>query len=53
MNDIGPRLEEYNQTGKARAGPLRLHRYRIDPTTGVAQRVWFNPETGERFYETV
>jgi hypothetical protein len=24
-----------------------------DPTTGVVQRVWFNPETGERFYHTV
>ncbi len=24
-----------------------------DPTTGVVQRVWFNPETGERFYQTV
>lgn len=23
----------------------------IDPTTGVRQRVWFNPRTGERFYE--
>lgn len=25
----------------------------IDPTTGKKQRVWFNPETGERYYETV
>jgi hypothetical protein len=24
-----------------------------DPTTGVVQRVWFNPETGERFYQAV
>lgn len=22
----------------------------IDPTTGVRQRVWYNPSTGERFY---
>ncbi|GMA51882.1 hypothetical protein GCM10025857_32390 [Alicyclobacillus contaminans] len=24
----------------------------IDPTTGVKQRVWYNPNTGERYYET-
>ena len=23
----------------------------IDPTTGKKQRVWYNPKTGERFYE--
>jgi hypothetical protein len=25
----------------------------IDPTTGIKQRVWFNPSTGERKYEIV
>ncbi|MFC5401360.1 hypothetical protein [Cohnella soli] len=25
----------------------------IDPTTGVKQQVWFNPETGERFYQRI
>ncbi|RKP47991.1 hypothetical protein D7Z26_22565 [Cohnella endophytica] len=25
----------------------------IDPTTGVKQRVWFNPTTGERHYQNV
>ncbi|MCL5116689.1 MAG: hypothetical protein M1272_06015 [Firmicutes bacterium] len=24
----------------------------VDPTTGRTQRVWFNPQTGERYYET-
>ncbi|HKI56365.1 MAG TPA: hypothetical protein VKB31_04375 [Trueperaceae bacterium] len=25
----------------------------IDPTTGIRQRVWFNPVTGERRYQTI
>lgn len=25
----------------------------IDPTTGVRQRVWFNPATGERRYQVI
>ena len=25
----------------------------IDPTTGIQQRVWFNPDTGERRYANV
>lgn len=25
----------------------------IDPTTGVHQRVWYNPATGERWYENL
>ncbi|HKI58114.1 MAG TPA: hypothetical protein VKA00_02715 [Trueperaceae bacterium] len=25
----------------------------VDPTTGIRQRVWFNPSTGERRYVTV
>jgi uncharacterized protein YneF (UPF0154 family) len=25
----------------------------IDPTTGVKQQVWFNPDTGERFYQEI
>jgi hypothetical protein len=23
----------------------------VDPTTGIKQQVWFNPQTGERHYE--
>jgi flagellar biogenesis protein FliO len=25
----------------------------IDPTTGVKQQVWFNPNSGERFYQEI
>lgn len=25
----------------------------IDPTTNVMQRVWYHPQTGERYYETI
>ncbi|QHT61449.1 hypothetical protein GXP70_16755 [Paenibacillus lycopersici] len=25
----------------------------IDPTTGIAQQVWFNPRTGERYYQNI
>lgn len=25
----------------------------IDPTTGIRQRVWFNPATGDRHYQNV
>ncbi|SEP10343.1 hypothetical protein [Paenibacillus sp. OV219] len=25
----------------------------IDPTTGIKQQVWFNPRTGDRFYQTI
>lgn len=25
----------------------------MDPTTGLKQQVWFNPEIGERYYETL
>lgn len=25
----------------------------IDPTTGIRQRVWYNDQTGERWYETL
>ncbi len=25
----------------------------VDPTTSVKQQVWFNPETGERYYQTL
>lgn len=25
----------------------------VDPTTGIQQRVWFNPSTGERRYVTL
>jgi len=25
----------------------------IDPTTGVIQQVWYNPDSGKRVYETV
>ena len=25
----------------------------IDPTTGIKQQVWFNPNTGERYYQNI
>ncbi|WP_187274101.1 hypothetical protein [Paenibacillus sp. N3.4] len=25
----------------------------MDPTTGVQQQVWFNPNSGERFYQRI
>jgi hypothetical protein len=25
----------------------------VDPTTGIKQQVWFNPQTGNRYYETL
>ncbi|SFL23166.1 hypothetical protein SAMN03159341_104148 [Paenibacillus sp. 1_12] len=25
----------------------------IDPTTGIKQQVWFNPNSGERFYQNI
>ncbi len=33
-------------------GFVRTDETFIDPTTGIKQQVWFNPQTGERFYET-
>ncbi|MBB6735133.1 hypothetical protein [Cohnella zeiphila] len=24
-----------------------------DPTTGIKQQVWFNPNTGERYYQNI
>ncbi|MGO4692658.1 hypothetical protein AB4Z50_00130 [Paenibacillus sp. 2TAB26] len=33
------------------AGFQKTNEIFIDPTTGVQQQVWFNPSTGERFYE--
>ncbi|CAM3959362.1 hypothetical protein [Alicyclobacillus pomorum] len=41
------------QSGKPPIGFVRTDEVFVDPTTGVTQRVWFNPQTGERFYETV
>lgn len=35
------------------AGFVLTDEVNIDPTTGARQRVWYNPTTGERFYETV
>ncbi len=32
-------------------GFVRTEEAFIDPTTGIRQRVWFNPRTGERRYE--
>ena len=34
-------------------GFVRTDEAFVDPTTGIRQRVWFNPGTGERRYETV
>lgn len=25
----------------------------VDPTTGIKQQVWFNPQTGQRYYEII
>jgi len=25
----------------------------IDPTTGIKQQVWYNPNTGERYYQNI
>lgn len=33
-------------------GFVRTDEVFSDPTTGIRQRVWFNPRTGERRYET-
>jgi hypothetical protein len=41
------------QSGKPPIGFVRTDEVFVDPTTGVTQHVWFNPQTGERFYETV
>jgi hypothetical protein len=35
------------------AGFVRTDEIMIDPTTGVRQRVWYNEQTGERWYETL
>ncbi|EPZ49183.1 hypothetical protein N007_21310 [Alicyclobacillus acidoterrestris ATCC 49025] len=34
-------------------GHIKTDEIFIDPTTGIKQQVWFNPRTGERFYETI
>ncbi|WAH36082.1 hypothetical protein [Alicyclobacillus dauci] len=31
-------------------GFVRTDEVSIDPTTGIAQRVWYDPATGERLY---
>ena len=33
-------------------GFVRTEEAFVDPTTGIRQRVWFNPRTGERRYVT-
>ncbi|MCL6442884.1 MAG: hypothetical protein K6T83_05400 [Alicyclobacillus sp.] len=35
------------------AGFVKTDEVFIDPTTGIQQRVWYNPATGERYYETL
>lgn len=34
-------------------GFVRTDEVFTDPTTNRRQHVWFNPQTGERYYETV
>lgn len=34
-------------------GFIRTEETFFDPTTGIRQQVWFNPETGERRYQTI
>lgn len=34
-------------------GYERTPEVNVDPTTGARQQVWFNPQTGERYYQTI
>lgn len=49
---IRRRRLQRRQSGIPR-GFVRTDEVMIDPTTGIHQRVWFNPGTGERYYEIV
>ena len=46
-----------NRMRPSRTGPPpgfeRTDEINIDPTTGVRQRVWYHPQTGERYYENI
>jgi hypothetical protein len=35
------------------AGYVKTEEVSTDPTTGIVQRVWYNPATGERFYQDI
>lgn len=39
-----------NQHSKVPIGFIWTEEVNIDPTSGEKQRVYFNPDTGERFY---
>lgn len=41
------------KTQKIPKGFVKTEEIFADPTTGVKQRVWFNPATGKRHYETL
>ncbi|MFO2549486.1 hypothetical protein QTN31_07570 [Alicyclobacillus cycloheptanicus] len=50
------RWQRYRRVDKAPQIPPGFERtaeINVDPTTGIRQRVWYNPTTGERFYETL
>jgi hypothetical protein len=47
------RRERVRRQGAVPHGFVRTDEVNIDPTTGVRQRVWYNPYTGERYYETL
>jgi len=41
------------RTSQPPSGFQKTNEIFIDPTTGVQQQVWFNPASGERFYQKV
>ncbi|WP_040949489.1 hypothetical protein [Gorillibacterium massiliense] len=41
-----------NATHQPPPGFQRTDEIFIDPTTGIRQQVWFNPYSGERFYQS-
>jgi hypothetical protein len=39
--------------GQPPTGFIKTEEIFVDPTTGIKEQVWFNPQTGQRYYETV
>lgn len=50
---LGRRRRLRRRDARSLAGFVETGEVFIDPTTGIKQRVWFNPTTGERRYVTV
>lgn len=42
-----------NQGGKVPAGFIPTEEVNVDPVTGEKTKVYYNPETGERFYKKI